>query len=240
MIELELKSPWLSEEALENFSAELQARKSLRQSKERHEKRFHRKLMKKEKRQGSTVIVPSGQNEDSARRQREAENDVAEDLRQGPPLPSQEPRPMERSQETAVVEEKKGVEEEEEPAVASFAKMLRCGKTQAAQPVAVWPDLAPKRESEKGLAGEETRRPWGSKMGAGKEERKEDAALWSGTDKNRDVSTGPLARPFARSLAPLTRLLAPDCSLRSRPPLCSLVHSLAHFAHSLARGKGNH
>ena len=29
--------------------------------------------------------------------------------------------------------------------------------------------------------------------------------LWSGTNKNRDVSTGPLARPFARSLAPLTR-----------------------------------
>ena len=36
--------------------------------------------------------------------------------------------------------------------------------------------------------------------------RKLDAnALWSGTNKNRDVSTGPLARPFARSLAPLTR-----------------------------------
>ena len=30
-------------------------------------------------------------------------------------------------------------------------------------------------------------------------------ALWSGTNKNRDVSTGPLARPVARSLAPLTR-----------------------------------
>ena len=40
-------------------------------------------------------------------------------------------------------------------------------------------------------------------------------ALWSGTNKNRDVSTGPLARPFARSLAPLTRSLA--CSLRSLP-----------------------
>ena len=53
------------------------------------------------------------------------------------------------------------------------------------------------------------------------------------------LNTGPLARPFARSLAPLTRELAPDCSLRSRPPLRSLVHSLAHFAHSLARGKVN-
>ena len=62
------------------------------------------------------------------------------------------------------------------------------------------------------------------------------AALWSGTNKNRDVSTGPLARPFARSLAPLTHSLAPDCSLHSRPPLRSLVRSLAHFAHSLARG----
>ena len=32
------------------------------------------------------------------------------------------------------------------------------------------------------------------------------SALWSGTNKNRDVSTGPIARPFARSLAPLTSL----------------------------------
>ena len=64
--------------------------------------------------------------------------------------------------------------------------------------------------------------------------------MWSGTNKNRDVSIGPLARPFARSLAPLTRMLALDCSLRSRPPLRSLVHSLAHFAHSLARGKVNY
>ena len=65
------------------------------------------------------------------------------------------------------------------------------------------------------------------------------SALWSGTNKNRDVSTGPLARPFAHSLAPLTCLLTPDCLLRSRLPLHSLVFSLAHFAHSLARGKVN-
>ena len=63
--------------------------------------------------------------------------------------------------------------------------------------------------------------------------------LWSRTAKNPDESTGPLARPFARSLAPLTRSLAPDCSLRSRPPLRSLVRSLAHFARSLARGTVN-
>ena len=39
------------------------------------------------------------------------------------------------------------------------------------------------------------------------------------------------------SLAQLTRLLAPDSLLCSRPPLRSLVCSLAHFAHYLARGK---
>ena len=57
--------------------------------------------------------------------------------------------------------------------------------------------------------------------------------------QNQDVSTGPLARRFARSLAPLTRSLAPDCSLRSRPPLGSFVCSLAHFTHYLARGTVN-
>ena len=61
-------------------------------------------------------------------------------------------------------------------------------------------------------------------------------SLWSITAKNTDCSTGPLARPFARWLAPLTHSLAPDCLLRSHPPLCSLVRSLAHFAHFLARG----
>ena len=56
--------------------------------------------------------------------------------------------------------------------------------------------------------------------------------LWSITAKNRDVSTGPLARPFARSLAPLTHSLASDCSLRSRPPLRSLVRSLRSLPRS--------
>ena len=65
-------------------------------------------------------------------------------------------------------------------------------------------------------------------------------ALWLITAKNTDRSTGPLARPFARSLAPLTRLLAPDCSLRLCPPLRLLACSLAHFAHSLAHGKVNY
>ena len=56
----------------------------------------------------------------------------------------------------------------------------------------------------------------------------DDGALRSGTTENPDVSTGPLARPFARSLAPLTHSLAPYCSLRSRAPLRSFVRSLAH------------
>ena len=59
-----------------------------------------------------------------------------------------------------------------------------------------------------------------------------------GSESGRS-SSGPLARPFARSLAPLTRSLAPHYSLRSRASLRSLVRSLAHFAHSLARGKAN-
>ena len=62
---------------------------------------------------------------------------------------------------------------------------------------------------------------------------------WSITAKKTDCSTGPLARPFAGSLAPLTRSLAPDCSLCSRPSLRSLMCSLAHFAHSHARGTVN-
>ena len=40
-----------------------------------------------------------------------------------------------------------------------------------------------------------------------------DAALWSGSIKNTDVSIGSLARPFACSLAPLTGSLAPHYSL---------------------------
>ena len=62
-------------------------------------------------------------------------------------------------------------------------------------------------------------------------------ALWSITAKNTGSSTGPPARPFACLLAPLAHLLAPDCSLCWCPLLRSLVCSLAHFAHSLARGK---
>ena len=61
-----------------------------------------------------------------------------------------------------------------------------------------------------------------------------ESALWFRLTKNQDISAGPLARPFALSLTPLTRLLATDCSLRLRPPLRSLVCSLAHF---LACGK---
>ena len=48
-------------------------------------------------------------------------------------------------------------------------------------------------------------------------------AQWSETAKSRDVSTGPLARLFAHSLAPLTHLLAPHCLLR---PFARTAHSL--------------
>ena len=47
---------------------------------------------------------------------------------------------------------------------------------------------------------------------------------------NRGISTGPLARPFAPSLKPLTHALTPPCSLCShiRSLACSLTHSRAH------------
>ena len=62
-------------------------------------------------------------------------------------------------------------------------------------------------------------------------------ALWSRNSENPDVNTEPLARLFACSLAPFTCLLSPHHLLCSRAPLRSLASSLAHFAHSLARGK---
>ena len=57
----------------------------------------------------------------------------------------------------------------------------------------------------------------------------DDDALWSKTTKNSDVSTGPLVRPFARSLVPLTQLLSLPCSLHLHTPLRSFVRSLAHI-----------
>ena len=67
-------------------------------------------------------------------------------------------------------------------------------------------------------------------------------ALWARITKSTDGCTGPLARPFARSLAPLTRLLALHYLLCSRAPLHSLARSLTHFAqfaYSLAHGTVN-
>ena len=55
----------------------------------------------------------------------------------------------------------------------------------------------------------------------------------SRSTKNPYVSTGPLAHPFASSLAPLTPSLAPPYSL-PRALLCSLIGLLVH---SLARSK---
>ena len=54
------------------------------------------------------------------------------------------------------------------------------------------------------------------------------SSLWSRITKTPDVSTGPLTRPFARSLAPLTHLLAPHNLFHSRAPLRSLARSIAH------------
>ena len=59
-----------------------------------------------------------------------------------------------------------------------------------------------------------------------------DVALWSGTNKNRDVSTGPLAHPFARSLAPLICSLALHYLLCWRALLRSLIHSLCSLPRS--------
>ena len=77
--------------------------------------------------------------------------------------------------------------------------------------------------------------------------------LWARVIKKTDCNTGPLARLFACSLSPLTRLLAPDmlaslapsaalthlhsldCLLRSRPLLRSLIFSLTHSFCSIPR-----
>ena len=64
-------------------------------------------------------------------------------------------------------------------------------------------------------------------------------SLLSITVKNTDFYTWPLAYPFAHSLAPLTRSLIQDYSLRSHFPLRSLIRSLAHFAHFLTCGTVN-
>ena len=64
-------------------------------------------------------------------------------------------------------------------------------------------------------------------------------AQWARSTKSPDESVGPFTRPFARLLVLLTYSFAPHCSLCSRAPLRSLVCSLAHFAHSRARGTVN-
>ena len=56
------------------------------------------------------------------------------------------------------------------------------------------------------------------------------APLWSKITNNPDVSTGPLALPFASLLAPLSRSLTPPFLLRLRALLrffaCTLTHLL--------------
>ena len=68
----------------------------------------------------------------------------------------------------------------------------------------------------------------------------EAATQWARTTENPDVSTEPLARPFARALAPLTHSLTLHYSLCLRALLRSLACLFAHFAHSLARKTVNY
>jgi len=176
VVELDLKSPLVSDEALENFSAELNTRKHQRQSKERYEKRFHRKQQKKEKRQNSTtIIVPSASNQQKAQRiGQEPATPVAEiaEGNVGDPQSTMFP-------EFNITVVKHGVTpqqpdaaapaEEEEDQVASFAQMLRSGKSKP-QPTKAWPDLHhPSTGVGKNPTGEEKPSPWGKKIGAGKE-----------------------------------------------------------------------
>ena len=75
-------------------------------------------------------------------------------------------------------------------------------------------------------------------MGKMNEKWRGDGALWFRAAKSRDVSTGPLARPFAHSLVLLTHFLAQYCSFRSHS--AALIRSLAPLlTHSRARGKVN-
>ena len=82
-----------------------------------------------------------------------------------------------------------------------------------------------KSSATKGKKGGEHKTTVMELMNNGNEGNVGDAALWSGTNKNRDISTGPLTRSFTRLLAPLTRSPAPDCSLCSRLPLRLLIRS---------------
>ena len=60
--------------------------------------------------------------------------------------------------------------------------------------------------------------------------------LWPGTTKNPDLSTRPLARPFAHSLTLLTHLLVPQGPIPPRAPLYSVHLFVCSLTHSRARG----
>jgi len=136
VVELDLKSPLVSEEALDNFTAELHQRRQIRQSKERYEKRIHRKQQKKEKRlHSTTVIVPSasvGQRTAERRPDPDVDSPDTGDVTTFPEFNVSVLKP---SHSVTTVEEK--VEGE----VSSFAAMLKGGK----QPglVKAWPTLGP-------------------------------------------------------------------------------------------------
>ena len=86
-------------------------------------------------------------------------------------------------------------------------------------------------------------RKWIATAGSGMEAGEiapADSALWFSTTKNHNKSIGPLARPFARFLSPLTHLLTSHCCLRLCTPLRSFINSLSHsLTHSRACGKVN-
>jgi len=192
VVELDLKSPLVSEQALENFASELQYRKQQRQSKERYEKRFHRKQQKKEKRQNSTtVIVPSASSQSSDQRRPGSESttpisSVPETVESVSGDPSSTMFP-----EFNITVVKQGVTPqhpdaapaEEDDQVASFAQMLRSGKSKPQTAVKAWPGLG----GAKNPISDEKPCPWGKKPVVAKEVGKE--AL-SKDDKEAMVEEG--------------------------------------------------
>ena len=87
----------------------------------------------------------------------------------------------------------------------------------------------PKLRPKKGSAYKQEKIVLMTKNDDGKRKKKRTPpSLWSRATKNSDTSTGPLTRPFTRSLPGLL------CLIRSRAALCSFACSLTH---SQARGK---
>jgi len=182
VVELDLKSPLVSEEALENFSGELHSRKQQRQSKERYEKRFHRKQQKKEKRQNSTtIIVPSASNQQNEPRSgaepitpiysvAETEGNAG-----GDHVATMFPEFNVTVVKHGVTPElSEAAPAEEEDRVTSFAQMLRSGKSKTQPAVKAWPDLHQPSIGGKNPTNEGKPSHWGKKSVVVATEGKED------------------------------------------------------------------